>query len=154
VAADPEPENNNNMMRSENMDSLLLNPYVVTLLYFIATVPVVLVGVILFELITTKYKDWQEIENGNYAVALSVGGKIVGICIILTFSIFHNDTVLVTMIWGGYGILLQLAAYYLFEFFTRQFSVETQLKERNLAVGIISFCVSVGLAFVIGASIT
>jgi putative membrane protein len=136
------------------MDSLVSNAYVFTFLYFIVAVVVVVIGVTLFELITTKYKDWKEIEDGNSAVALSVGGKIVGICIILTFSIFHNDTILVTMIWGVYGIVLQLLAYYLFEFFTRRFSIEAQLRDRNLAVGIISFCVSVGLAFVIGASIT
>lgn len=131
-----------------------MNPFVLTFLYFAVAVAVVLAGLIIFELLTTKYKDWQEIKEGNSAVALSIGGKIIGICIILTFSIFHNDTIISTLIWGGYGIVLQMIAYLLFELFSRNFSVEEQLKERNIAVGLISFAVSVGLAFVIGSSIT
>ncbi|HZG73554.1 MAG TPA: DUF350 domain-containing protein [Chondromyces sp.] len=131
-----------------------MNPFLLTFLYFIVAVIVVVIGVVIFELITTKYKDWQEIHQRNNAVALSIGGKIIGICIILTFSIFHNDTIVETIYWGAYGIVLQMAAYFLFEIFTRNFSVQEQLKNGNLAVGIISFCVSVGLAFVIGASIS
>lgn len=131
-----------------------MDPFVLTFLYFIAAVAVIFIGVFVFELITTKYKDWDEIANGNKAVALSVGGKIVGISIILTFSIFENDTVWNTILWGGYGIIFQIVAYYLFEAFTRNFSVESKLKEGNTAVGLISLCISVGLGFVIGASIT
>lgn len=131
-----------------------MGPFLLTFYYFVVAIIVVLIGVFIFELITKKYKDWEEVHSGNQAVALSIGGKIIGICIILTFSIFHNDTVLETAIWGGYGIVLLMVAYVLFELFTRRFKVEEQLHKRNMAVGIISFSVSVGLAFVIGASIT
>lgn len=131
-----------------------MNPYVLTFLYFVVSIVIVLVGVIIFELITRKYKDWDEIEKGNSAVALSVGGKIVGICIILAFSIYHSADLVETAIWGGYGVVLQMIAYYLFEIFTTKFSVEEKIKEGNTAVGIVSMCVSIGLAFVIGASIT
>lgn len=131
-----------------------MNQYLLTFLYFIVAAAVVVIGLIIFELITTKYKDWEEIEKGNSAVALSIGGKIIGICIILAFSIYHSDNLATTAIWGGYGVILQMIAYYLFDLFTTKFSVEAQLKEGNISVGIISMCVSIGLAFVIGASIT
>lgn len=131
-----------------------MNPFLLTFLYFAVAVAVVIVGLIIFEQITRKYKDWDEIRENNAAVALSIGGKIIGICIIITFSIFHNDTITETIIWGLFGMVLQLAAYILFELLTRSFSVEEQLKAGNLAVGIVSFSVSVGLAFVIGASIS
>ncbi|OEH91844.1 DUF350 domain-containing protein [Bacillus solimangrovi] len=131
-----------------------MEPFLLTIYYFLAAVAIIVVGLFVFELITTKYKDWQEVEEGNYAVALSIGGKIIGISIILMFSIYTNYSIIDTLIWGAIGIVLQMVAYLLFEFLTRRFSVEEQLKQRNIAVGIISFCVSVGLAFVIGASIT
>ncbi|WP_100330070.1 DUF350 domain-containing protein [Bacillus xiapuensis] len=131
-----------------------MNPFLLTLLYFSIAVAVVIAGLIVFELLTRKYKDWQEIKEGNAAVALSISGKIIGICLILMFSIFHNDTIVETLAWGAYGIVLQIIAYLLFDLLTRHFSVESQLKERNIAVGIISFSVSVGLACVIGASIS
>ncbi|OXS74553.1 DUF350 domain-containing protein [Domibacillus enclensis] len=131
-----------------------MNPFLLTFLYYAVAIAVVIVGLVIFELMTRKYKDWDEIKGNNAAVALSIGGKIIGICIIITFSIFHNDTIAETAIWGLFGMVLQLVAYLLFEVLTRGFSVEEQLKQGNLAVGIVSFSVSVGLAFVIGASIS
>ncbi|MGP4080723.1 DUF350 domain-containing protein [Pseudalkalibacillus sp. R45] len=131
-----------------------MSPFILTLLYFIAAVVIVGIGLVIFELVTTKYKDWEEIKQGNSAVALSIGGKIIGICIILAFSIYTNDGIPQTMIWGGYGVVLQLVAYYLFDFLTRRFTVEMELKNGNVSVGIVSMCVSIGLAFVVGASIT
>ena len=131
-----------------------MNPFLLTFLYYAVAIAVVIIGLVVFEIITRKYKDWDEIKGNNAAVALSIGGKIIGICVIITFSIFHNDTVVETIIWGLFGMMLQLVAYILFELLTRGFSVEEQLKQGNLAVGIVSFSVSVGLAFVIGASIS
>ncbi|WP_227396886.1 DUF350 domain-containing protein [Jeotgalibacillus aurantiacus] len=131
-----------------------MNAFLLTIMYFAIAVVVVLIGIVIFELLTKKYKDWDEVLAGNKAVALSISGKIIGICIILAFAIYHSFAVWETLIWGGLGVALQLIAYLLFELFTRKFSVEEQLHKGNLAVGIISFGVSVGLAFVIGASIT
>ncbi len=133
---------------------LIMNSFVLTFLYYIAAIAIVVLGLAIFEMMTKKYKDWNEIKERNVAVALSIGGKVIGICIIITFSILHNDTIRETIIWGLFGMVLQLAAYILFELFTKNFSVEEELKKGNLAVGIISFSVSVGLAFVIGASIS
>ncbi|HET7658012.1 MAG TPA: DUF350 domain-containing protein [Bacillales bacterium] len=131
-----------------------MNPILATLLYFVVAGIIVLIGVFIFELITTKYKDWKEIEEGNYAVALSVGGKIIGISEILMFAIYENNTIWNTVKWGVIGVILQIIVYYLFEILTVKFSVQEKLKERNIAVGIISFSISVGLGLVIGASIT
>lgn len=131
-----------------------MGPFVLTFLYFVVAVVIVLAGLLVFEWITAKYKDWAEISEGNVAVALSIGGKIVGICIILSFAIYSSVVIWQTLIWGIYGVLLLMVAYLLFEVFTRRFSVEAKLKEGNIAVGIVTAAVSIGLAFVIGASIT
>jgi len=131
-----------------------MEPFLLTIMYFAIAIIVVLIGITVFEVLTKRYKDWDEVLNGNKAVALSISGKIVGICIILAFAIYNSFAITETLIWGGVGVVLQLIAYLLFELFTRKFSVEEQLHKGNLAVGIISFAVSVGLAFVIGASIT
>jgi putative membrane protein len=131
-----------------------MEPFLLTVLYFVIAIIIVIIGLVIFEALTKQYKDWDEIQKGNQAVALSIIGKIIGICIILAFSIYHSSQILDTLIWGVVGVVLQMIAYLLFELFTRKFSVEEQLLRGNLAVGIISFGVSVGLAFVIGASIT
>ncbi|EDL65457.1 DUF350 domain-containing protein [Bacillus sp. SG-1] len=131
-----------------------MEPFILTVMYFAVAIIIVLFGLYIFELLTRKYKDWDEVLKGNNAVALSISGKIIGICIILAFSIYHSSAVTDTLIWGVFGVVLQMAAYLLFELLTRKFSVEEQLQKGNIAVGIITFAVSVGLAFVIGASIT
>ncbi|WP_404446570.1 DUF350 domain-containing protein [Sutcliffiella horikoshii] len=131
------------------MEAILL-----TLMYFALAVVIVIVGLVIFEMMTRKYKDWDEIHNGNHAVALSITGKIIGICIVLAFSIYHSAQLLDTLLWGGIGVVLQMIAYLLFELFSRKFSVEEELKKGNVSVGIISIGVSIGLALVIGASIT
>ncbi|GAA0611140.1 DUF350 domain-containing protein [Virgibacillus siamensis] len=131
-----------------------MGPYVATIVYFFISVIIVLIGLFIFENMTRKYKDMEEVKNGNTAVALSVVGKIIGICIILSFAIYNSNVIYETIIWGAFGVVLQMIAYWLFDMFTRNFSVEEQLHKNNVAVGIMSLGVSIGLAFVIGASIT
>ncbi|GAB2569771.1 DUF350 domain-containing protein [Gracilibacillus alcaliphilus] len=131
-----------------------MEPFILTFIYFIAAIVIVIIGLAIFEWLTRQYKDWEEIKQANHAVALSISGKIIGICVILSFAIYHSISIWETLIWGAYGVVLQMVAYLIFEGVTRKFSVEEQLKENNVAVGIISFGVSVGLAFVIGSSIT
>lgn len=131
-----------------------MQPFIDTLIYFAISVVIVLIGLIIFENMTRKYKDMEEVKNGNQAVALSIAGKIIGICIVLAFAIYHSIQVQETIIWGLFGVVLQMIAYGVFDLLTRKFSVEEQLLKNNLAVGIISMAVSIGLALVIGASIT
>lgn len=131
-----------------------MGPFIATFVYFAISVVIVLIGLFIFENMTRKYKDMEEVKNGNHSVALSIAGKIIGICIILAFAVYNSDVIYETLIWGVYGVFLQMIAYWLFDLFTRNFSVEEQLLKNNIAVGIISMGVSIGLAFVIGASIT
>lgn len=131
-----------------------MEPFLLTLIYFGLAIIIVIIGLVIFESITRQYKDWDEVLNGNKAVALSITGKIIGICIILAFAIYVSEELVDTLIWGLFGVVLQMAAYFIFELATRNFSVEEQLKKGNVSVGMISVAVSIGLALVIGASIT
>lgn len=131
-----------------------MGPFIATFVYFAISIVIILIGLALFANITRKYKDLDQVKEGNQAVALSIAGKIMGIGVILAFAIYNSDVIYETLIWGAYGVVLQMLAYVLFELFTRKFSVEEQLLKDNRAVGIISMAVSIGLGFVIGASIT
>jgi putative membrane protein len=131
-----------------------LEPFISTFIYFVISIVIVLIGLFIFENVTRNYKDMEEVKNGNVAVSLSIIGKIIGICIILAFAIYNSDVIWETIIWGVFGVVLQMIAYFLFDLFTRNFSVEEQLSKNNIAVGLMSLGVSIGLALVIGASIT
>jgi putative membrane protein len=106
----------------------------------------------IFELVT-KYKNMEEIKKGNLAVAMATGGKVLGIANIFRYSISDHDTLLTMMGWGAVGFILLLFAYFIFEFLTPSFNIDEEIKNDNRAVGFISFVISVGLSFIIGASI-
>ncbi|RHW33425.1 DUF350 domain-containing protein [Lysinibacillus yapensis] len=128
------------------------HPLVQTAGYFSVVVLCLLVSMVIFELVT-KYKNWEEIKNGNVAVALSTGGKILGVCNIFRYSIGRHSTLLEMMGWGLFGFTLLIFAYVLFEFLTPRFNVDDEIANDNRSVGFISFTISLGLSFVIGASI-
>lgn len=85
---------------------------------------------------------------------MATGGKIIGIAIIFRYSIEHNDTLLQSIGWGAIGFLLLLSGYFIFEFLTPTMKIDEEIGKGNKAVGFISFIISVGLSFVIGASIS
>jgi putative membrane protein len=135
------------------VDQMLANPYLETLAFYSVAIIALVVFVAVFELVT-KYKDWQEIKNGNVSVAMALGGKIFGICNIFRFAIENNDTVFRSLVWAGYGFLLLLAAYFIFEFLTPVFKIDDELRKDNRAVGLLSMIISVSISYVVGASVT
>jgi len=120
--------------------------------YFSVVVLCLIVAMALFEVVT-KYKNWEEIKNGNIAVALATGGKILGICNIFKYSIEKHNSLLEMIGWGLFGFVLLIIAYFLFEFLTPQFNIDDEIAQDNRSVGFISFTISLGLSFVIGVSI-
>lgn len=127
-------------------------PIVETLGYFSVVVLCLIVAMALFEVVT-KYKNWQEIKNGNVAVALATGGKIMGVCNIFRYSVERHSSFSEMIAWGVFGFVLLIIAYYLYEILTPTFKIDEEIENGNIAVGLISFTISFGLSFVIGASI-
>jgi putative membrane protein len=132
------------------LDQLLVNPYAAALVFVSVTVVSLIVFLSIFELVT-KYKCWDEIKKGNVSVAMATGGKIFGICNIFRFSIEANDSVYQSMIWGAFGFVILMAAYFLFEFLTPVFRIDEEIARDNRAVGLIAMIISVSLSYVIGA---
>lgn len=129
------------------------NPFVQSAGYFSVVVLCLVLAMVVFEVVT-KYNNWSEIKNGNVAVALATGGKIVGICNIFRYSIEQHATFTEMIGWGCFGFMLLIFAYFLFEFFTPKFKIDDEIQNDNRSVGLISFTISIGLSFVIGASIS
>ena len=129
------------------------NPFVQSAGYFSVVILCLVVAMVIFEVVTT-YRNWTEIKNGNVAVALATGGKILGICNIFRYSIEQHATFIEMLAWGFSGFILLIFAYFLFEFLSPKFNVDEEIEKDNRSVGLISFAISVGLSFVIGASIS
>jgi len=129
------------------------NEYVKTAGDYSVVILSLVVFLAIFELVT-KYNNWDEIKNGNVAVAMATGGKMFGIMNVFRHSIMHNDSLLTMIIWGVYGFGLLLIGYFIFEFLTPKFKIDEEIKNDNRAVGFISMIISVGLSFVVGAGIS
>ena len=129
------------------------HPLVESAGYFSVVVLCLIVSMVLFELVT-KYKNWEEIRKGNVAVALATGGKIFGVANIFRYSIEQHNSLPQMIGWGLFGFTLLIFAYLLFEFRTPKFNIDKEIEADNRAVGFISLTISVGLSFVIGASIS
>jgi len=138
---------------NEEVDVLLANPYIETLAFFSVAIVALIVFLAVFEVVT-KYKDWEEIKNGNISVAMATGGKIFGICNLFRFAILNNDSLLHSLIWAGYGFILLLVAYFIFEFLTPYFKIDEEIQKDNKAVGLLSMMISISISYVIGASVT
>lgn len=134
------------------MTSFWQHPVVEMTGYYTVVLLCLLVAMAMFEVVT-RYKNWQEIQNGNVAVALATGGKIIGICNVFRYSIEHHSSLLEMVGWGMFGFVLLIVAYLLFEFVTPKLNVDEEIAKDNRAVGFISFAISIGLSFVIGSTI-
>lgn len=134
------------------MESFWQHPVVQMTGYYTVVLLCLLIAMAMFEVVT-KYKNWEEIQNGNVAVALATGGKIVGICNVFRYSIEHHSSLLQTVGWGMFGFVLLIIAYLLFEFVTPKLNVDEEIANDNRAVGMISCAISIGLSFIIGSTI-
>ncbi len=134
------------------MEQFWENQLVVMAGYYSVGILCTIVFLSIFELVT-KYDNWDEIKKGNLSVALATGGKIFGLANIFRHSILQHDSVLAMVCWGIFGFVLLLAGYFIFEFMTPKFNVDEEISKDNRAVGLISFIISVGLSYVIGAGI-
>lgn len=135
------------------MDQFWDNVYIQSAANYSVVILCVIVFLAIFELVT-KYKNWEEIQKGNIAVAMATGGKIFGIANIFRYSIEQNDSLVTMISWGVYGFVLLLAGYFIFEFLTPKFNIDQEIKNDNRAVGFIAMILSIGLSFVIGAGIS
>jgi putative membrane protein len=140
-------------MMNDEVDLMLANPYIETLAFFSVAVVALIVFVTIFEVVT-KYNDWEEIKKGNVSVAMATGGKIFGICNLFRFAILNNDSVLQSLIWAGYGFVLLMAAYFIFQFLTPYFKIDQEIQKDNKAVGLLSMIISISISYVIGASVS
>lgn len=128
------------------------NDYVQTAAYYSVVILCIIVFLAIFELVT-KYKNWEEIKNGNVAVAMATGGKIFGMANIFRHAIMVYDSLIDMISWGIFGFILLLIAYFIFEFLTPKFNIDEEIQKDNRAVGFISMMISIGVSYVIGANI-
>lgn len=139
---------------------LLLN----FLAYLAVTLPLVLLGIFLFTK-TTPYPEFKLLFEGDElhevkkvaaskAVSFDLGGKIIGLAIVLASAIYNSINLWDLVVWGITAILFFIAVYWLFELLTPGVSVRKEIPAGNVGVGIFSFCLSLSSAILMAALIS
>lgn len=128
---------------------LLLN----FLAYFAIGLGLLIVGIFLFEM-TTKNKEFKLIGEGNKAAAYALGGKVIGLSIVLYSAIANSISLYDMIIWGVVAIIVQIIAFYIVEWMTPNFHITRAIDEDNQAVGLFLLFVSIALGLTIAGSLT
>ncbi len=133
------------------------------LMYLGVTLPLLGVGIAVF-LITTPYREFQLIRDGTdttdsqkmaaaKAAAHDLGGKIIGLAIVLASAVFHSLSLGDLILWGVIGILFQVLVFYLFELLT-PFKVVSEIPKGNVSVALFASRLSVASGLLMAALIS
>ncbi len=133
------------------------------LMYLGVTLPLLGVGIAVF-LITTPYREFQLIRDGAdttdsqkmaaaKAAAHELGGKIIGLAIVLASAVFHSLSLGDLILWGVIGILFQVLVFYLFELLT-PFKVVSEIPKGNVSVALFASRLSVASGLLMAALIS
>ncbi len=132
------------------------------LIYLGVALPLLGVGIYLF-MLTTPYNEQKLIADGDeadrvkacaaQATAYDLGGKILGLSLVLASAVYHSVNYIDLIIWGLIGIIFQIIVFYLFELVT-PFTVVKEIPQGNIAVGIFSAFLSVSTGLLIAALIS
>ncbi|WP_396654021.1 DUF350 domain-containing protein [Mechercharimyces sp. CAU 1602] len=139
-------------------------PYILNFLAYLGvTLPILAFGIFLF-MITTPYKEHQLIKDGAAtqdiqkvhaakAASYDLGGKILGLGLVLASAAMHAVSLLDLVVWGVLGAVFQVLVFYLFELVT-PFRVVSEIPKGNISVGIFTCFLSVTTGLLMAALIS
>lgn len=124
------------------------------LIYLAVSLGLLIVGLFLME-ITTKVKEFSLMAQGNKAASYVLGGRLLGLAIVLYSALANSISLVDMVIWGAVGIAAQIIVFYLTEWLTpRRFNVSQSIEENNTAVGLFLLLLSVSIGIVIAGCLT
>jgi putative membrane protein len=135
-------------------DWIDLQATLAVVLWFAFAFPTLVLQLALTFKLTTGVDEMTEIfERDNIAVALAVGGQLLGLVIIVLFGILHNETIPHMLVSSWLGWLLQMAAYWLLDRLTPRWDITAKLKEGQIASGVFVGVLFVALGLLCGGVI-
>ncbi|NEW07805.1 DUF350 domain-containing protein [Paenibacillus sp. SYP-B3998] len=109
-------------------------------------------GMYIFSLMT-PYRDMEEVNKGNVAVGITMGGKFVATAIVLAIAAYTNSSIWHMSLWFAVGYVCLIATYWVFDWLTPGVRLSDQLKQGNIAVGTLLAAVYIGMALTVGSLI-
>lgn len=111
-------------------------------------------GVALFVLTTPKIKEFALIGQRNVTAALSLGGKMLGLAIVLGAAAEYSISLMDMAIWGSIGIFTQIIVFFVAELVTIRYSLQKAIEEDNRSVGVILFSLSLAVGWIVAKSLS
>jgi putative membrane protein len=132
--------------------------------YLGVTFPLMLIGTVIFTL-TTPYHEFDILFEGDgledpkkvaaaKAVAMDLGGKVIGLALLLSSAIYHSTNILDLTIWAIIGMVFLILVYFIFELLTPKIKIRQEISNGNVGVGIFSFCLSLATGLLMAALIS
>lgn len=131
-----------------------MNGYVNFLSYIGVSIGLLVVGMLLFTLSTPKIKEFQLIAQKNVSAAMLLGGKVVGLAIVLGAAAEYSISLLDMAIWGAIGIVAQVVVFFMAELITIRFSIQKAIEEDNRAVGTMLLSLSLAVGWIVAKCIS
>ncbi|RBW67826.1 DUF350 domain-containing protein [Bacillus taeanensis] len=132
-----------------------LNSAIETLSYIGVGIVLLIVGTILFA-VTTKISEKKLIlEEGNVAEALKLGGKVLGLAIVIYAAAVNSISLADMVIWGSFGIVIQIIAFLVVEYILfPKVKLEKKVEEGNIAVALMLLIASIAVGLVVSGSLS
>ncbi len=115
----------------------------------IIVILILLVGTFVFSKLT-KFDDIKEIHNGNEAAGIYMGGKLIGLSIIVGMVSYSSHSWLAMAVWSLIGMAILCLVYLIVDFLTPGFKVCEEIAKGNKAVAQLLRAVIIGTSFVLG----
>lgn len=123
------------------------------LLYLAVSLGLLCIGLFLME-VTTKVKEFSLMAKGNRAASYALGGRLLGLAVVLYSTAANSISLLDMVLWGAIGILAQIIVFYLAEWLTPRFNINQSIEEDNQAVGLFLMFLSISIGVVIAGCLT
>lgn len=126
-----------------------MNGYLNFLSYLGVSISLLVIGLVLFALSTPKIKEFQLIGQKNVAAAMLLGGKVIGLAIVLGAAAEYSISLIDMAIWGAIGIVAQVVVFFIAELITIRFNIQKAIEEDNRAVGMMLLSLSIAVGWIV-----
>ena len=126
-----------------------MNLYINFLSYLGVAIGLLVVGMVLFTISTPKIKEFKLIAEKNVSAAMLLGGKVVGLAIVLGAAAEYSISLMDMAIWGVIGIVAQIIVFIMAEVITIRFSIQKAIEEDNRAVGTMLLSLSIAVGWIV-----
>ncbi|MGP7818676.1 DUF350 domain-containing protein [Niallia sp. 01092] len=126
-----------------------MNLYINFASYLGVALLLLVIGILLFMFSTPKLKEMKLIAEKNLSAAYVLGGKVIGLAIVLGAAAEYSVSLVDMAIWGAIGIVVQIVVFILAEVITIRFSIHKAIEDDNRAVGMMLFSLSIAIGWIV-----